>query len=51
VIDDVWRPRAREQRDRAERGQPRTHRLVELSASSHRAGRLLAVLDGVVVDG
>jgi phosphatidylserine/phosphatidylglycerophosphate/cardiolipin synthase-like enzyme len=51
VIDRVWRPMAREQRARAERGEPRTHRLVELAASSYRAGRLLGVLQGLVVDG
>jgi phosphatidylserine/phosphatidylglycerophosphate/cardiolipin synthase-like enzyme len=51
VIDQLWRPRGREQRERTERGQPRTHRLVELPASSYRAERLLAVIDGLVVDG
>src|SRR6202035_1963841 len=51
VIDDLWRPQAREQRERVQRGQPRTHRLVELSPGSYRAGRLLGALDGLVVDG
>ncbi|MBV8950281.1 MAG: phospholipase [Actinobacteria bacterium] len=51
VIDHIWRPRAREQRERVERGQQRTHRLVELPASSYRSERLLGALDGVVVDG
>ncbi len=51
VIDRLWRPTAHEQLERAGRGQPRTHRLVELSASSYRAGRLIGALDGLVVDG
>jgi phosphatidylserine/phosphatidylglycerophosphate/cardiolipin synthase-like enzyme len=51
LIDHVWRPNAREQRERAERGEPRTRQLVELPASSYRAARLLAALDGLVVDG
>jgi phosphatidylserine/phosphatidylglycerophosphate/cardiolipin synthase-like enzyme len=51
VIDHIWRPRAREQRERAERGQPRTHRLIALPASSYRVERLLGALDGMVVDG
>jgi phosphatidylserine/phosphatidylglycerophosphate/cardiolipin synthase-like enzyme len=51
VIDRVWRPTAREQRERAERGQPRTHRLLELRASSYRTAHLLGALQGLVVDG
>ena len=51
VIDDVWRPTARDQRERAERGQPRTHRLMELPASSYRSAHLLGALQGLVVDG
>jgi phosphatidylserine/phosphatidylglycerophosphate/cardiolipin synthase-like enzyme len=51
VIDRIWRPRAREQRERVNRGQSRTHRLIELPASSHRSERLLGALDGLVVDG
>jgi phosphatidylserine/phosphatidylglycerophosphate/cardiolipin synthase-like enzyme len=51
VIDGVWRPQAREQRDRAERGLPRTHRLMELPVSSYRARRLLGALEGGLVDG
>jgi phosphatidylserine/phosphatidylglycerophosphate/cardiolipin synthase-like enzyme len=51
VIDHTWRPQAREERERAERGEPRTRRLVELPASSYRVARLLAALDGLVVDG
>jgi phosphatidylserine/phosphatidylglycerophosphate/cardiolipin synthase-like enzyme len=51
VIDQVWRPKAREERERAERGEPRTQRLIELPPSSHRARRLFGALDGIVVDG
>ena len=50
VIDRLWRPRAREERRRAERGEPRTHRLIELPASSYRVSRVLAALDGAIVD-
>jgi phosphatidylserine/phosphatidylglycerophosphate/cardiolipin synthase-like enzyme len=46
VIDHMWRPEASDERERVERGQPRTRRLVELPASSYRVARLLAVLDG-----
>lgn len=50
VVDRLWRPRARHERDRAERGEPRTSRLVEVPVRSYRAGRLLSALDGIVVD-
>ena len=51
VIDELWRPKARQERQRAQRGDPRTSRLVELPPSSYRAGRLRGALDGIVVDG
>ncbi len=51
VIDRLWRPTAREQRERVERGQPRTHRLLELPAGSYRARQLLGAIEGLVVDG
>ena len=51
VVDHMWRPRAREQRERVGQGQQRTHRLLELPVSSYRSKRLLGALDGVVVDG
>jgi len=51
VIDRLWRPRARHERERAERGEPRTTRLIELPPRSYRAKRLLSALDGIVVDG
>jgi phosphatidylserine/phosphatidylglycerophosphate/cardiolipin synthase-like enzyme len=50
VIDRVWRPKARHERERAEHGEPRSSRLVEVPARSYRAGRLLSALDGIVVD-
>ncbi len=51
VIDRLWRPMAREQLQRVQRGESRTHRLVELPASSRRTERLLGALEGLVVDG
>jgi phosphatidylserine/phosphatidylglycerophosphate/cardiolipin synthase-like enzyme len=50
VIDRVWRPKARHERERAEHGEARVSRLVEVPARSYRAGRLLSALDGIVVD-
>jgi phosphatidylserine/phosphatidylglycerophosphate/cardiolipin synthase-like enzyme len=50
VIDQIWRPRAREERQRSERGEPRIHRVIELPPRSFRAKRLLGALDGIVVD-
>jgi phosphatidylserine/phosphatidylglycerophosphate/cardiolipin synthase-like enzyme len=51
VIDELWRPIASEQRARADRGEPPTHGLVELPATSRRAERLLGPLQALVVDG
>jgi phosphatidylserine/phosphatidylglycerophosphate/cardiolipin synthase-like enzyme len=51
VIDRIWRPRAREERQRSERGERRAQRLIELPPRSFRARRLLGALDGIVVDG
>src|SRR5918912_765113 len=42
VVDELWRPIALEQRERTRRGEPRTHRLVELPPASRRLDRLLA---------
>ena len=50
VIDRMWRPRAREELRRTERGEPRTQRLIELPPDSFRTKRLLGALDGIVVD-
>ncbi len=51
VIDELWRPIAAEQRARRDRGEPLTHRLVELPAVSRRSERLLGPLQGLFVDG
>jgi phosphatidylserine/phosphatidylglycerophosphate/cardiolipin synthase-like enzyme len=51
VIDEVWRPVAAEQRERRNRGEPLTHRLVELPAASRRSERLLGPLQALFVDG
>jgi len=51
VVDELWRPIAAEQRERRSRGEPLTHRLVELQATSRRSERLLGPLQALVVDG
>ena len=51
VVDELWRPIALEQRARAARGEPPTHGLVELAATSRRAMRALGPLQALVVDG
>jgi phosphatidylserine/phosphatidylglycerophosphate/cardiolipin synthase-like enzyme len=51
VIDELWRPTAAEQRARANRGEPVTHGLVELAATSRRTERLLGPLQALLVDG
>ncbi len=51
VFDELWRPLAAEQRLRMERGEPATHRLLELRVRSRRAERLLGPLQALVVDG
>jgi hypothetical protein len=45
------RPIAAEQRERANRGEPLTHGLVELKATSRRSERLLGPLQALLVDG
>jgi len=50
VIDALWRPIARDQRERELAGAPRTHRLLELPGVSRRAKRLLGPLDALIVD-
>ncbi|HEY7993647.1 MAG TPA: phospholipase D-like domain-containing protein [Candidatus Eremiobacteraceae bacterium] len=50
VVDELWRPIAREQLDRRRRGDPPTHRLLELPGISRRAKALLGPLDGLLVD-
>ncbi len=51
VIDELWRPIAAEQLERRDRGQPLTHGLVELRATSRRSERLLGPLQALAVDG
>jgi phosphatidylserine/phosphatidylglycerophosphate/cardiolipin synthase-like enzyme len=50
VVDALWRPIAREQREREQSGAPRTHRLLELPGVSRRTKRLLGPLDAMIVD-
>ena len=51
VIDELWRPIAREQLERRRRGEPLTHRLQELPGVSRRSMALLGPLHGLFVDG
>ena len=51
VVDERWRPIAREQLERSRRGDARTHRLVELPPASRRLDRLLGPVDALLVDG
>ena len=51
VVDELWRPIAREQLSLARRGLPRTHHLIELPPASRRLDRLLGPVDALVVDG
>jgi hypothetical protein len=50
-VDELWRPIAVEQRERSDRGEPLTHTLVELPATSRRSKRLLGPLQTLLVDG
>jgi phosphatidylserine/phosphatidylglycerophosphate/cardiolipin synthase-like enzyme len=51
VVDELWRPIAREQLARRQRGDPPTHRLLELPGVSRRSKALLGPIDGLLVDG
>lgn len=51
VIDELWRPIAKEQLERRERDEPLTHRLLELPGVSRRSMGLLGPLDSLLVDG
>ena len=51
VIDEMWRPIAGEQLERRQRGEPLTHRLLELPGVSRRSMALLGPLHGLLVDG
>jgi hypothetical protein len=49
--DALWRPIAGEQLERRRRGEPLTHRLLELPGVSRRSMALLGPLYGPLVDG
>jgi phosphatidylserine/phosphatidylglycerophosphate/cardiolipin synthase-like enzyme len=51
VVDEQFKPIAREQLRRARAGEPATHRLLELPGVSRRARRLLGPLTGLIDDG
>lgn len=51
VVDELWRPIAHEQKERAARGEPLTHHLLQLPGISRRAARLKGPLDALIVDG
>jgi phosphatidylserine/phosphatidylglycerophosphate/cardiolipin synthase-like enzyme len=51
VIDGLWIPIARRERDRRRAGHPREHRLRELTPGSRKLERLLGPMDAIVVDG
>ncbi len=51
IVDELWRPIAAEQLARRRRGEPATHRLLELPGVSRRAMALLGPLQGLLVDG
>jgi phosphatidylserine/phosphatidylglycerophosphate/cardiolipin synthase-like enzyme len=51
VIDDLWKPIAREQLARRQAGEPLTHRLSLLPHISSRSERLFGPLQGLLVDG
>jgi phosphatidylserine/phosphatidylglycerophosphate/cardiolipin synthase-like enzyme len=51
LVDELWRPIAREQLERRAAGLPPTHRLLLLPGVSRRSRRLLGPLAGLVDDG
>jgi phosphatidylserine/phosphatidylglycerophosphate/cardiolipin synthase-like enzyme len=51
VVDELWRPIAREQLERRRREEPITHRLQELPGVSRRSMALMGPLDSLLVDG
>jgi hypothetical protein len=51
VVDELWRPIASEQLERRKRGEPQTHRLLELPGVSRRSMGLLGPVDSLLVDG
>ena len=51
VVDRLWIPIARGERERRRTGQRREHRLRELTPRSRKLERLLGPMDAIVVDG
>jgi phosphatidylserine/phosphatidylglycerophosphate/cardiolipin synthase-like enzyme len=51
VVDRLWLPTARRERERRDAGQPRGHRVRELTPGSRKLERLLGPMDAIVVDG
>jgi len=51
VVDALWRPIAAEQLERRRRGEPLTHRLLELPGVSRRSMALLGPVHSLLVDG
>jgi phosphatidylserine/phosphatidylglycerophosphate/cardiolipin synthase-like enzyme len=51
VVDELWKPIAREQLARRRADQPATHHLHELRGVSRRSAAILGPLQGFVVDG
>lgn len=49
LIDDGWKPPAREQLERQQRGEPLTARLVELEPVSKPTARILGALQGLLL--
>ena len=50
MIDALWIPIARRERERRRTGQRREHRLRELTPGSRKLERLLGPMDAIVVD-
>jgi phosphatidylserine/phosphatidylglycerophosphate/cardiolipin synthase-like enzyme len=51
VVDQLWKPVAREQLERRRLNEPPTHHLLELRGVSRRSAAILGPLQGFVVDG
>jgi phosphatidylserine/phosphatidylglycerophosphate/cardiolipin synthase-like enzyme len=51
VVDELWRPTAKDQLERLGEGRPLTHRLVMLPGISRRTRRLSALFEARVYDG
>ncbi len=51
VVDELWRPIAKDQLERLGEGRPLTHRLVMLPGISRRTRRLSSVFQARVYDG